>query len=101
MLYMEITVIIPAYNERKTIEECVRRVEKQGIASEILIVDDGSTDGTREILQTMDGQGHVRVMMHPRNMGKGAAVRTGHGVGPLDHGFAPVAVRRRPLRGSD
>lgn len=77
MPYMEITVIIPAYNERKTIEECVRRVEKQGIASEILIIDDGSTDGTREILQTMDGQGHVRVMMHPRNMGKGAAVRTG------------------------
>lgn len=77
MPYMEITVIIPAYNERKTIEECVWRVEKQGIASEILIIDDGSTDGTREILQTMDGQGHVRVMMHPRNMGKGAAVRTG------------------------
>lgn len=75
--YMEITVIIPAYNEVKTIEECVRRVESQKIASEILIVDDGSTDGTRELLHKMDGQGHVRVALHDRNMGKGAAVRTG------------------------
>lgn len=77
MPYMQITVIIPAYNEIKTIQECVRRVEKQAVASEILIVDDGSVDGTREILQGMDGQGAVRVMMHPRNLGKGAAVRTG------------------------
>jgi glycosyltransferase involved in cell wall biosynthesis len=74
---MEITVIIPVYNEKQTLEECVRRVENQQIASEILIVDDGSTDGTREILQKMEGQGHVRVILHPRNMGKGAAVRTG------------------------
>ena len=77
MPYMQITVIIPAYNESKTIQECVQRVEKQAVASEILIVDDGSVDGTREILQSMDGQGTVRVMMHPRNLGKGAAVRTG------------------------
>ena len=77
MPYMQITVIIPAYNEIKTIQECVQRVEKQAVASEILIVDDGSVDGTREILHGMDGQGAVRVMMHPRNLGKGAAVRTG------------------------
>lgn len=77
MPYMQITVVIPAYNEKQYIEECVRRVEKQSMITEILIVDDGSTDGTREILQKMDGQGHVRVMMHPRNLGKGAAVTTG------------------------
>lgn len=77
MPYMQITVIIPAYNEKNFIEECVRRVEKQTVVTEILIVDDGSTDGTREILQKMDGQGHVRVIMHQKNMGKGAAVRTG------------------------
>ncbi|GAP14229.1 glycosyltransferase [Longilinea arvoryzae] len=77
MPYMEITVIIPAYNEIKTIEECIRRVENQKIASEILIIDDGSSDGTRELLQKLDGQGHVRVVLHPKNLGKGAAVRTG------------------------
>lgn len=77
MPYMQITVVIPAYNEKQYIEECVRRVEKQSMITEILIVDDGSTDGTREILQKMDGQGRVRVMMHPRNLGKGAAVTTG------------------------
>lgn len=77
MPYMEITVIIPAYNEIKTIEECIRRVENQKIASELLIVDDGSIDGTREFLQRLDGQGHVRVVMHAKNLGKGAAVRTG------------------------
>ncbi|HWQ04552.1 MAG TPA: glycosyltransferase family 2 protein [Longilinea sp.] len=77
MPYMQITVIIPVYNEIKTIEECVRRVENQKVASEILIVDDGSTDGTLDILQKMNGSGHVRVLTHPKNMGKGAAVRTG------------------------
>lgn len=77
MPYMQITVIIPAYNEKKFIEECVRRVKKQTVVTEILIIDDGSTDGTREILQQMDGQDRVRVVMHPKNMGKGAAIHTG------------------------
>ncbi len=74
---MNLTVIIPVYNERQTIEEIVRRVRITGIPREILIVDDGSKDGTREILQRMDGDGCVRVVYHPKNMGKGAAVRTG------------------------
>jgi glycosyltransferase involved in cell wall biosynthesis len=74
---MNLTIIIPVYNERQTIQEIVRRVSATGYPSEILIVDDGSTDGTRDILQTMDGQGGVRVLYHSKNMGKGAAVRTG------------------------
>jgi len=74
---MNLTVIIPVYNERQTIEEIVRRVRMTGIPREILIVDDGSKDGTREILQRMDGDGCVRVVYHSKNMGKGAAVRTG------------------------
>ncbi|HEY9089297.1 MAG TPA: glycosyltransferase family 2 protein [Anaerolineaceae bacterium] len=74
---MNLTVIIPVYNERQTIQEIVRRASATGYPSEILIVDDGSTDGTRDILQAMDGQGNVRVLYHSKNMGKGAAVRTG------------------------
>jgi glycosyltransferase involved in cell wall biosynthesis len=74
---MKITVIIPAYNEIHTIQEIVRRVEAMQTASEIIIVDDGSVDGTRDLLAKMDGQGTVRVVLHEKNRGKGAAVTTG------------------------
>jgi glycosyltransferase involved in cell wall biosynthesis len=74
---MKITVIIPAYNEEKTIREILRRVQATQIAHEILVVDDGSKDGTREILEEINGQGPVRVIFHEHNQGKGAAVRTG------------------------
>ncbi|MEJ5224725.1 MAG: glycosyltransferase family 2 protein [Anaerolineales bacterium] len=74
---MELTVIIPVYNEVNTIREIVKRVQDTGLAREIIIVDDGSQDGTRDILPELDGQGGVRVILHERNQGKGAAVRTG------------------------
>ncbi len=74
---MKLTVIIPVYNEEKTLEEIVRRVKATGLAHEILIVDDGSKDNTRSILAEMDGKEGVRVILHERNQGKGAAVRTG------------------------
>ncbi len=74
---MKLTVIIPAYNERKTIKEIISRVEEMNLADEILIVDDGSVDGTRELLKEVDGQGSARVILHERNQGKGAAVVTG------------------------
>ena len=74
---MKLTVIIPAYNEVKTIGEILDRVRQTGLVDEILVVDDGSTDGTREYLQGLDPSGPVRVILHPQNMGKGAAVRTG------------------------
>lgn len=74
---MKISVIIPAYNEIHTIQEIVRRVEAMQTASEIIIVDDGSVDGTRDLLAKMDGQGAVRVILHEKNRGKGAAVTTG------------------------
>jgi glycosyltransferase involved in cell wall biosynthesis len=77
MLNMLLSVIIPAYNERSTILEIVKRVQDTGLVSEIIIVDDGSQDGTRQILQEIDGQGGVRILLHPHNLGKGAAVRTG------------------------
>ena len=74
---MKLTVIIPAYNERETIGEILDRVQKMGLADEILVVDDGSMDGTREFLRNVDGQGPIRVILHERNQGKGAAVVTG------------------------
>lgn len=74
---MKLSVIIPAYNEINTIEQIVQRVQAIEVASEIVIVDDGSVDGTRDLLKKMDGQGGVRVILHERNQGKGAAVTTG------------------------
>jgi glycosyltransferase involved in cell wall biosynthesis len=74
---MELTIIIPVYNESATILEIVRRVQATGLAKEIIIVDDGSTDGTRDLLATLDAVPGIRTIHHDRNRGKGAAVRTG------------------------
>jgi glycosyltransferase involved in cell wall biosynthesis len=74
---MNLSVIIPVYNEVNNIREIVKRVQAQKLANEIIIVDDGSTDGTRPILSELDGKDTVRVILHERNKGKGAAVVTG------------------------
>ena len=74
---MKLSVIIPVYNESKSIEEILRRVQATDLANEIVVVDDGSVDGTRDLLKKLDGKKHVRVIMHDKNQGKGAAVRTG------------------------
>jgi glycosyltransferase involved in cell wall biosynthesis len=74
---MKLTVIIPVYNEVKTIQEILRRVQATGLVDEILVIDDGSKDGSREVLAKLDGQGFVKVIYHERNQGKGQAVRTG------------------------
>lgn len=74
---MRLTVIIPVYNEIQTIREILQRVQASGFAQEILVVDDGSTDGSRDVLRQMDGQEGIRVVFHERNQGKGAAVVTG------------------------
>jgi glycosyltransferase involved in cell wall biosynthesis len=73
---MNISVVIPAYNEIQFIDEIIRRVKAVNIASEIVIVDDGSKDGTREYLTSLNDP-IVRVILHDHNQGKGAAVRTG------------------------
>jgi glycosyltransferase involved in cell wall biosynthesis len=74
---MKLSVIIPVYNEAKNINEIVKRVQATKLAGEIIIVDDGSKDGTRDLLNKMDGKKKVHVILHEKNQGKGAAVVTG------------------------
>ena len=74
---MNLSVIIPVYNEEGHIHEILRRVYATKMAKEIIVVDDGSMDGTRNILKKLNGKKNVRVIAHERNQGKGAAVVTG------------------------
>jgi glycosyltransferase involved in cell wall biosynthesis len=73
----KLSVILPVYNERATLMTLLDRVRAVPVEKEILIVDDGSTDGTRDILQTqVEGKfPDVRVIYQPENRGKGAAIR--------------------------
>lgn len=84
---MRISVIIPTYNEVQTIREIIRRVEAEKIADEVLVVDDGSVDGTREVLKEINGCGPVKTVLHEFNQGKGAAVRTG-----IEHAQGDVII---------
>ncbi len=75
-----LTVIVPVYNERQVIDRALRAIlDGPYPDKEILVVDDGSDDGTAAVLEEWSGRGNVRVLRHPRNLGKGAAVRTALG----------------------
>jgi len=74
---MNLSVIIPVYNEVKNIEEILKRVQDTKLATEIVVVDDGSQDGTRDILKKLDGKNNIHVILQEKNQGKGAAVVTG------------------------
>jgi glycosyltransferase involved in cell wall biosynthesis len=74
----ELTVVMPVFNERATVERAVAEVLDAELGDfELLVVDDGSTDGTRELLRGREWPEHVRLLRHDRNRGKGAAIRTG------------------------
>ncbi len=72
-----LSVVIPVYNEKRTLEDVLRRVEAVPIDKEIVMVDDGSTDGTLDILRGLESRPGYKVIYHARNRGKGAALRTG------------------------
>lgn len=71
-----VSVIIPIYNEAAHLDELMRAVEASPVRKEIIIVDDGSTDGTRDKLLAAPHQEHVTLLFHNKNCGKGAAIRT-------------------------
>jgi len=75
---LKLSVIMPVYNERQTIREILTRVrEVETIPKEIIVIDDGSTDGTQDLLREEDGRDGVQVIFQPYNQGKGAAIRRG------------------------
>ncbi|HZU60910.1 MAG TPA: glycosyltransferase family 2 protein [Solirubrobacteraceae bacterium] len=76
-----LSILMPVYNERERVQAAIDEVLKTELPAEfeLIVVDDGSTDGTREILREGDWEGRVRLLEHPVNLGKGAAVRTALG----------------------
>jgi glycosyltransferase involved in cell wall biosynthesis len=75
---MKLSVVIPVYNERETVEELLDRVQAVDLAEEIIVIDDGSTDGTLEILKSISQRyENINLILHERNQGKGAAIRSG------------------------
>jgi glycosyltransferase involved in cell wall biosynthesis len=74
---MKLSVVIPVYNEKNTILEVLERVRNVEVTKEIIVVDDYSTDGTREILQRIPASDDLKIIFQPGNKGKGAALRAG------------------------
>ena len=72
-----LSVVMPVYNERSTVEEIVRRVVAVPLRIQLVVVDDGSSDGTREILARLQEELGFTLVLQPRNAGKGAALRRG------------------------
>jgi len=79
---MKLSIIIPAHNEGRYIEEILRRVSNinLNIKKEIVVIDDGSTDATSKILETLKEKYNLKLLRHEKNLGKGRAIRTALGV---------------------
>jgi len=75
-----LSVVVPVYNEVSTLAQLLERIRNSGVPCEIILVDDGSTDGTRELIESWRDQEDLRIYLHNTNQGKGAALRTGFSV---------------------
>ncbi len=74
---MKLSVVVPVYNEQATLAEIVKRVQAINIPKEIILIDDGSTDGSKELVRQLSQTPGIRAFFHSRNQGKGMAIRTG------------------------
>ena len=74
---MIVSVVIPVFNEMRTLEQVIKRVQAVPVEKEIILVDDYSNDGSRELVQSLAEQPNVRAVLHDYNQGKGAALRSG------------------------
>ena len=74
---LKLSIVIPIYNERETLETLIAKVNAVDYEKEIILIDDFSTDGTREILKKYENKEGFQVLYHNQNQGKGAALRTG------------------------
>ena len=74
---MKLTIIIPVFNEVKTLKEIIEKVENLNIEKEIIAVDDGSTDGSADVLIRLMKEGRINFIQHKKNLGKGAAIKSG------------------------
>jgi glycosyltransferase involved in cell wall biosynthesis len=72
----KLTLVMPVFNEVKTIEETIKKVVLLDFVNQLVVVDDGSTDGTREILKSLKNE-KIKIIFHAINQGKGAALHTG------------------------
>jgi len=93
---VKLSIVIPVFNEAATLREIVRRVIQVEVGGdkELILVDDGSTDGTRDLYPEIQKEygDRVRVILHERNRGKGAALRTG-----FEHSGCRPGIRPAPL----
>jgi len=97
-----LSVVVPVYNEVGTLAQLLERIRNSGVPCEIILVDDGSTDGTRDLIESWRDQKDLRICLHDTNQGKGAALRTGFAAatGPItliqdgDLEYDPADYRR-------
>jgi len=87
MEYNKLSIVIPCYNEKNTIEKLLDLVLKSdscGLSKEVIVVDDGSNDGTRDILEKYKNRQNFKIIFHKKNKGKGGSLKTGFGVSTGD-----------------